>query len=385
MPSSRPTRARARTRARERGATVPARQCQALLADEETRCSSHASGRGRYCATHGDEYVQLTRAYKAASKNVNALEPEIQRTKERVDGFESTAAVDSAIALVDRFLDALGEEIDGREVHHKRFFQVVDANHQNWLKRQRGQEAGAVRLLERLRKRREAVVAMAEAEQKDEERRRAIEEAHRKAVAEAHRQAIEDAQRWVAEEVRRRALEDARLMAIAEAQCKAVQQARSILGERTNTAMSNQTDAGQKSVETIEVPEWVPVPPPKPESWPSVAPLPRPYQPPQYPPAGAYYSIRQSSRGPQPPVRHAGNTRAPIPMRPISSWAVDIERQGPPAAHPGWHPRTEQTTPHGENLVDYMRTALFWVATFFVFCYLVVAECLHRGYRLVVG
>ena len=56
--------------------------------------------------------------------NVSALETEIQCTKERVDVLESTAAVDSAIAVVDRFLDALGEEIDGRETHHKRFFQV---------------------------------------------------------------------------------------------------------------------------------------------------------------------------------------------------------------------------------------------------------------------
>ena len=56
--------------------------------------------------------------------NVNALETEIQCMKERVDVLESTAAVDSAIALVDRFLLALGEEIDGRETHHKRFFQV---------------------------------------------------------------------------------------------------------------------------------------------------------------------------------------------------------------------------------------------------------------------
>ena len=232
----------------------------------------------------------------------------------------------------------------------------VDDNHQHWLKRQRGQEAGAVRLLERLRKRREVVVANAEAEKKYEERRREIEEAHRKDIAEARRQGIEDAQRWAAEEARRRAIEDARLLSIAEAQRKLAQPARSVLGERTNTATSNQAVVGPRSVETIEVPEWVPVPPPKPKSWPSVAPLPRPCQPAQYPPPGVYYSPRWSSREPQPPVPHvhADTTRAPIPMRPISSWQVDIERQGPPATHPGWHARTEQTAPREENLVDYM-------------------------------
>ncbi|PIL23190.1 hypothetical protein GSI_14499 [Ganoderma sinense ZZ0214-1] len=385
MPSPRPAKARARARTRARAA-APARQCHALLADEETCCSSHASGRGRYCITHGQEYGQLTRAYKAASKNVNALEPGIQHAKAHVDALESIAAVDGAIALVDQFLDALGEEIDGREAHHKRFFQVVDENHRKWLKRQRGQEAGAVRLLERLRRRREVVIAVEEAKKRDDDRLRTIEEAHRRAIAGAHRQAIEEARRRATEEARRRAVEDARPRVIVEAQRKAVQQAWSVLGERTNT---NQADAEPKSVETVGTAGSVPKPPPK--DWPSVVPPPRPYQPPQYPPTAAYYGALQSSREAQPPVLPAKLIRAPIPTRPSSSWPVDIERQGPPAAGSRslWQTRTEEgterTTPRDVNLLDYMRTTLFWVATFFVFCYLVVVESLHGCYRLVVG
>ncbi len=119
MPSSR----RPRTRASAQ-VPVPTRQCQALLVDEETHCSSRAQGRqGKYCPAHGWEYGQLTGAYKAASTRVDGLDPEIQRARTSVSSLGTLAAVDAVVALANRYLDALGEEIDGRETHHKRFFQ----------------------------------------------------------------------------------------------------------------------------------------------------------------------------------------------------------------------------------------------------------------------
>lgn len=39
-------------------------------------------------------------------------------------GLGTVADVEAAVALANRYLDALGEEIDGRETHHKRFFQA---------------------------------------------------------------------------------------------------------------------------------------------------------------------------------------------------------------------------------------------------------------------
>ena len=113
MPSSRHPR-----RVRE-----PTRECQALLADEETHCSSRSQGRkGKYCPAHGREYGELTGAYKAASNRVDALEPEVRKTRMDAGALATVVTVDAAIALADRYLCALGEEIDGRETHHKRFF-----------------------------------------------------------------------------------------------------------------------------------------------------------------------------------------------------------------------------------------------------------------------
>ena len=114
MPSSRHPR-----RVRE-----PTRQCQALLVDEATHCPSRSQGRkGKYCPAHGREYGALTSAYKATSNRVDALEPVIQRARAGVSVLGTVAAVDEALALANKYLDNVGEELDRRETHHKRFFQ----------------------------------------------------------------------------------------------------------------------------------------------------------------------------------------------------------------------------------------------------------------------
>ncbi|TBU43856.1 hypothetical protein BD309DRAFT_959642 [Dichomitus squalens] len=80
------------------------RRCQALLIDEETPCPARVRRKGRYCDPHGVEYRELTRRYKSASATVETLDRDI--------------------------LEAIGEEIEGRRTHHKRFFQTSE-----WLAR----------------------------------------------------------------------------------------------------------------------------------------------------------------------------------------------------------------------------------------------------------
>ena len=95
-----------------------------MLADKETQCSSRSQGsKSKYCPDHGREYGALTSAYKAASNRVDALEPAIQRARAGVSVLGTVSAVDEAIALANKYLDNVGEELDRRETHHKRFFQ----------------------------------------------------------------------------------------------------------------------------------------------------------------------------------------------------------------------------------------------------------------------
>ena len=67
----------------------------------------------------------------------------------------------------------------------------MDENHEKWLKRRRGEQQGAVRLLERLRRRREEVVAVEEAARRSEEWRKSI--AAKYAAAEAALNAVDAA------------------------------------------------------------------------------------------------------------------------------------------------------------------------------------------------
>ena len=102
------------------------KQCQALLGDEETRCDTRVRRKGRYCDPHGREYRELTQAYKNASAAVEALDKEILQTRMRVSGLKDVAAVDEATAVASRYLEVIGEEIEGRRAHHKRFFQTSE-------------------------------------------------------------------------------------------------------------------------------------------------------------------------------------------------------------------------------------------------------------------
>ena len=100
--------------------------CQALLVDEETVCAERARGRGRYCAEHGLEYKDLTRAYKEASATVLILDKLVLPKRANVHALTDARAVDDALQVAERHLEAIEDEIEGRRKHHRRFFQTSE-------------------------------------------------------------------------------------------------------------------------------------------------------------------------------------------------------------------------------------------------------------------
>nr|VWP00449.1 Carboxylic ester hydrolase (EC [Ganoderma boninense] len=386
MPSSRHPRARVRASAR---VSEPTRQCQALLADEETRCSLRFQGRrGNYCPAHGREYGELTGAYKDASNRVDALEPEMRKARMGAVVLCTVADVDAAIALANRYLEAMGDEIGGRETHHKRFFREADENHGKWLKHRRGEQQAAMCLLERLQRRREEVVAVEAAARRSAEWRKAIEE--RYAAAEAQRKATEEARRKAAQSAGISTIEDQR-RAIAELQRREAA-ARNILGERTNAvaagSMSTQRSAAPNSNQ-VEVPGtrrvppgyWPPIDPPRhlpapPPRYPQPQPQPRP-QPPQ--------RIEQhpsAARETQPLLRPAGVPRGTVFIPPANSWVCDIESQSHSAGR--LRARVFQAAPRlrNEESIDCgCSKMLFCAVSLFVFCHLVVLAYIWNGHH----
>lgn len=100
--------------------------CQALLQDEMTVCAGRACGRGRYCSEHGREYKALTRAYKEASEAVLVLDKLVLPRRTDVLTLRDVDVVDDAVAITERYLDAIELEIEGRRRHHRRFFQTSE-------------------------------------------------------------------------------------------------------------------------------------------------------------------------------------------------------------------------------------------------------------------
>ena len=103
--------------------TVELRRCEALLIDEETVCKAPMwSSRGRFCNTHGREYVQLTRAYKSVSKTVEELKKQAWISRKQLRALHDITQVDLAIDLAEQWREAITEEILARQVQHRRFF-----------------------------------------------------------------------------------------------------------------------------------------------------------------------------------------------------------------------------------------------------------------------
>ncbi|KAM5543526.1 hypothetical protein V8D89_002777 [Ganoderma adspersum] len=132
--------------------------CQALLPDEVTICAGRARGRGRYCTEHGREYKALTRAYKEASEAVLVLDKLALPRRTDVFTLHDVPAVDDAVAVTERYLDAIEVEIEGRRRHHRRFFQTKDDGHEHWLKSLQTKKSTAAAFLERLRARKRDLV-----------------------------------------------------------------------------------------------------------------------------------------------------------------------------------------------------------------------------------
>ena len=206
----------------------------------------------------------------------------------------------------------------------------VDENHEKWLKRRRGEQEGAVRLLERLRKRKEEVGSAGAAVRRIEEQRKAY-ELQRRAAAEAQRRAIEEARRRATEEAHRRAAletrsglsEDGWWADRATTSWKAAQ-ARSVLGERTNTATGAGSEGGAAG---YRVAGRVP-----PGYWPAAGPsscLPPPQRPAPQPllQPPRHSNASQSTGERRPLLQPAGAARGHAPGTAVNSWLVDVESQ----------------------------------------------------------
>ncbi|TBU56671.1 hypothetical protein BD310DRAFT_978649 [Dichomitus squalens] len=137
--------------------------CQALLADEATVCAVRARGRGRYCAEHGAEYKELTRAYKEASATVQSLDKLVLPKRTRMQALEDAQAVDDALQVAEALLEAIEEEIEGRRTHHRRFFPTKDDGHEHWLRKLQVKHGVAASLLAQLQMRKERLLEEGEA------------------------------------------------------------------------------------------------------------------------------------------------------------------------------------------------------------------------------
>ncbi|TBU43855.1 hypothetical protein BD309DRAFT_959636 [Dichomitus squalens] len=222
----------------------------------------------------------------------------------RVGALKDVTAVDEATAVANRYLEAIGEEIEGRRTHHKRFFQTKDEGHEKWLSGLGRKQTSVLTLLTRLRRRRDEVVAEAEAARRQEERIRAIQESQQKAAE--------------AEAARRH---EERLKLMREFQPKA-EESRRILGERTNTStisIGGQGPSRVPSESALPVPGYspgvavsrAPTYPPMRAQPRELGQSPKPALPPR---ASAYATFTSQSYSPAaPPPRHPSYSPAIAP------------------------------------------------------------------------
>ena len=101
------------------------RICEALLVDEQTPCKQRLrSANVRFCQTHGQEYKQLTKAYKDASELVDTCRNQALLATDALRTLETIVDVDFAVAIVEIWREAVDEEIKRRKTHHRRFFRT---------------------------------------------------------------------------------------------------------------------------------------------------------------------------------------------------------------------------------------------------------------------
>ena len=100
----------------------PTSQCQALEADEKTRCSKTPLKKKYHCAIHHAQYQTLTKKYKEAQGVVDSMEGIPRLSDEDIAGLGDMKRLQTEYARMRVLQDAVRVEKTGRELHHKRFF-----------------------------------------------------------------------------------------------------------------------------------------------------------------------------------------------------------------------------------------------------------------------
>ncbi|PBK75973.1 hypothetical protein ARMSODRAFT_1080127 [Armillaria solidipes] len=111
--------------------------CTTLLEDEQTRCPkprTHGNPVER-CQMHHKQYITLTKKYKKAAQLVDkTLGGASIPTKAEILAYDSIHDLLEKARLMKKYVSAIRVEIEGRKIHHERFFLKVDDGHKIRLK-----------------------------------------------------------------------------------------------------------------------------------------------------------------------------------------------------------------------------------------------------------
>ncbi|KAI0689901.1 hypothetical protein C8T65DRAFT_672425 [Cerioporus squamosus] len=150
--------------------TTTSERCKALWGDGRTPCDrvlpKDERRKGwRFCPTHYEQYKQATASYKKVSARTEKLKHTSSFLGEQLaaGNLRRTSLIDSAILVVRQWQVAIAEEIQLRELQHKRFFpNDEDAAHREWLNGLAEDRTKAKDLLLKLQtSRKEVVTALA--------------------------------------------------------------------------------------------------------------------------------------------------------------------------------------------------------------------------------
>lgn len=98
------------------------KQCSTLLEEEQTACNKLIEISQPRCIPHQREYITLTKEYKRHAELADSLDVFASTTSRAWKLLQSSEEVQEKIGAIDKLIEALSLEINGRKTHHKRFF-----------------------------------------------------------------------------------------------------------------------------------------------------------------------------------------------------------------------------------------------------------------------
>ncbi|OBZ67967.1 hypothetical protein A0H81_12122 [Grifola frondosa] len=125
----------------------PTRSCGVVVPAGQDRCPHSPLRRKRFCTRHQQEYVEWTKEYKVASLVVIELERTLLLSSGDARKLSDPPSIEAEIAVVQALFQAISAEIEGRVLHHKRFFIKIDDAHDRYLRILRRKELACEKLL----------------------------------------------------------------------------------------------------------------------------------------------------------------------------------------------------------------------------------------------